>query len=65
MATDKTVIRVAWRTPALKATSFFYFHRACYAGSSLPNQKISELDIADIGYNAVCCRCWRKIKDNQ
>lgn len=59
----ETVIRVAWITEAMKARAYYYYHRVCYTGSTLPNQEVSELALEDVGCKTVCCGRWKKIKE--
>lgn len=62
MSTSRA-IRVSWRTPALKATSFLYYHQRCYKGVSLPNAEVREIAMKDLAPTAICSECQMKIRE--
>jgi len=58
---DNKIISVAWKSPAMKASSFLYFHPGCWQKAEketkLPITDIREIEIKDPGKHTVCDYC--------
>jgi len=62
---SEIAIIVSWQSSVMPVAAFNYYHQRCYTGSSFPSQEKRELPIEDVGMNAVCCECWKPIREEK
>jgi hypothetical protein len=62
---DEIVICISWQSDVMPVATYNYWHAAYYTGSSFPRQEKRELPIEDVGMSAVCCECWKPIREEK
>lgn len=63
MSDTPMVIVVTWITEAMKAHAHNYYHQTCYPGTTFPEQRVREVDAQEVSVRAVCCGCWRLVRE--